>query len=49
MTALKENERSDETLREEALERLKKRQDLRAHLLDFRGRRSSCSAGASAW
>jgi 2TM domain len=33
MTALKDVERSDETLREEALERLTKRQDLRAHLL----------------
>jgi hypothetical protein len=32
MTALKE---ADETLREQALERLKKRQDLRAHLLVY--------------
>lgn len=32
MTALKE---PDETLRDEALERLKKRQDLRAHLLVY--------------
>src|SRR3954465_10430930 len=36
MTALKDIEvRSDDTLREEALERLKKRQDLRAHLLVY--------------
>lgn len=36
MTALKDIEdRSDVTLREEALERLKKRQDLRAHLLVY--------------
>jgi len=35
MTALKENERSEETLREEALERLKKRQDLRGHMLVY--------------
>ena len=36
MTALKDvEERSDDTLREEALERLKKRQDLRAHLLVY--------------
>jgi hypothetical protein len=35
MTALKDIERTDETLREQALERLKKRQDLRAHLLIY--------------
>ena len=35
MTAIKDIERTDETLREQALERLKKRQDLRAHLLIY--------------